>query len=471
MGFGECEVAELVGFGFGEQAGDPPVPPGHRGEHPTEFVPGRSPVGLLEHAPDGARDHARAERGTRSWALRHLQVLADAGLLEAARKSPFEPQDYRRTVTEGSTPLQGPTRSCSSTGPASSGYPPERYPPHLRLAIFAGAPPRPSNRPATNSHCSSDSAIVELMGRASSTAMTPNPNGRIRLQAGWRSGASSGAGAPTACGPMRCGDWRRSSGCSTPRSPLRRWTWSMPKPRGAAGRGSTFHEPGWPRPHDRHQAHATGRDPGVPGGRRRVLGPVARRDCRPGCSPERIDGWPGLWAIVDDRAYCGLQKVAPRKGLALDIKRPPEGASSFVPLRPVAGPAVALLRGLGRLGPRLARVRATGHLARRRGLIQGPRAPVHAPPDPRQSSPTVPSARSATAWGPHQRLSPPDIGSLLTGSGIWLQVRSSSEQVLRSARLGWPAVYKQQILDGPATHEVQVPGDRDLARGLDEVSS
>ncbi len=48
-----------------------------------------------------------------------------------------------------------------------------------------------------------------------------------------------------------------------------------------------------------------------------------------------MDGLPRLHAIVGDRAYRGLARLAARKGLALDIKAPPPGASGFVPLRPL----------------------------------------------------------------------------------------------------------------------------------------
>jgi hypothetical protein len=49
---------------------------------------------------------------------------------------------------------------------------------------------------------------------------------------------------------------------------------------------------------------------------------------------ERIDGLPRLRAIVADRAYTGLARLAARKGLSLDIKRKPAGGPAFVPLRP-----------------------------------------------------------------------------------------------------------------------------------------
>ena len=50
---------------------------------------------------------------------------------------------------------------------------------------------------------------------------------------------------------------------------------------------------------------------------------------------EWIDTLPRLRAIVGDRAYRGLERLARRKGLSLDIKTKPP-ASTFVPLRPLA---------------------------------------------------------------------------------------------------------------------------------------
>jgi putative transposase len=50
---------------------------------------------------------------------------------------------------------------------------------------------------------------------------------------------------------------------------------------------------------------------------------------------ERIDALPRLRAIVGDRADRGLELLAARKQLALDIKAPPAGTSGFVPLRPL----------------------------------------------------------------------------------------------------------------------------------------
>jgi hypothetical protein len=49
----------------------------------------------------------------------------------------------------------------------------------------------------------------------------------------------------------------------------------------------------------------------------------------------RIDELPRLAAIVGDRAYRGLAKLAERKHVALDIKVPPAGTSGFVPIRPL----------------------------------------------------------------------------------------------------------------------------------------
>lgn len=50
---------------------------------------------------------------------------------------------------------------------------------------------------------------------------------------------------------------------------------------------------------------------------------------------ERVDGLPRLRAIVGDRAYRGLAAIARRKGLVLDLKRPPVGSTGFVPIRPL----------------------------------------------------------------------------------------------------------------------------------------
>jgi transposase len=50
---------------------------------------------------------------------------------------------------------------------------------------------------------------------------------------------------------------------------------------------------------------------------------------------ERVGDLPRLSAIVGDRAYQGLTRLAARKGIQLDIKAPPPGASGFVPIAPL----------------------------------------------------------------------------------------------------------------------------------------
>ena len=103
--------------------------------------------------------------------------------------------------------------------------------------------------------------------------------------------------------------------------------------------GPTFHEAG---------------GPGGPGGRTigtqrtllvEILGlPVAAGACsaRPHdvvaareLLRERLPGLARVRAIVGDRAYRGLAKLAARKHVALDIKAPPAGVSGFVPIRPL----------------------------------------------------------------------------------------------------------------------------------------
>lgn len=56
---------------------------------------------------------------------------------------------------------------------------------------------------------------------------------------------------------------------------------------------------------------------------------------------------PRIGAVVGDRGYRGLARLAARRGLALDIKAPPPGASRFVPLRPLVK-AEHLFAALGR---------------------------------------------------------------------------------------------------------------------------
>jgi transposase len=50
---------------------------------------------------------------------------------------------------------------------------------------------------------------------------------------------------------------------------------------------------------------------------------------------ERLPDLGRLQAIVGDRAYRGLARLAERKHLALDIKAPPRGVSGFTPLWPL----------------------------------------------------------------------------------------------------------------------------------------
>ena len=72
-----------------------------------------------------------------------------------------------------------------------------------------------------------------------------------------------------------------------------------------------------------------------------ILGlPVAAAACsaRPHdvvAGRERIDALPCLRAVVGDRAYPGLEKLASRKQLVLDIKAPPRGVRGLTPLWPL----------------------------------------------------------------------------------------------------------------------------------------
>ena len=50
---------------------------------------------------------------------------------------------------------------------------------------------------------------------------------------------------------------------------------------------------------------------------------------------DELPAFPRLRALVGDRGYRGLAKLADRHGLALDIKRPPTCVATFVPLRPL----------------------------------------------------------------------------------------------------------------------------------------
>ena len=50
---------------------------------------------------------------------------------------------------------------------------------------------------------------------------------------------------------------------------------------------------------------------------------------------DELPALPRLRAVVADRAYRGLGRLTARRGLALDSKAPPPGATGFVPLRPL----------------------------------------------------------------------------------------------------------------------------------------
>jgi putative transposase len=50
---------------------------------------------------------------------------------------------------------------------------------------------------------------------------------------------------------------------------------------------------------------------------------------------ERLDELPGIQAIIADRGYRGLAKLAARKHVRLDIKTPPQGTTGFTPLWPL----------------------------------------------------------------------------------------------------------------------------------------
>jgi putative transposase len=79
---------------------------------------------------------------------------------------------------------------------------------------------------------------------------------------------------------------------------------------------------------------------------------------------DELPGLPRLRAVVADRAYRGLDRLAARRGLALDIKAPPPGRTGFVPL-PAAGQGGARLRPAGTLAAAVALLRAD------RGVGQG----------------------------------------------------------------------------------------------------
>ena len=58
---------------------------------------------------------------------------------------------------------------------------------------------------------------------------------------------------------------------------------------------------------------------------------VAARELLRDC----LSDLPSVRAIVGDRAYRGLARLAERKHVRLDIKEPPRGVSGFVPIRPL----------------------------------------------------------------------------------------------------------------------------------------
>ena len=89
---------------------------------------------------------------------------------------------------------------------------------------------------------------------------------------------------------------------------------------------------------------------------------------------DELPALPRLRSVVADRAYRGLGRLTARRGLALDSKAPPSGATGFVPLRPLvkiehafAGlgrwrAPVALLRADRGLGQAWLEVAAMGYL-------------------------------------------------------------------------------------------------------------
>ncbi|HEV8699057.1 MAG TPA: hypothetical protein VGQ89_15275 [Candidatus Limnocylindrales bacterium] len=95
---------------------------------------------------------------------------------------------------------------------------------------------------------------------------------------------------------------------------------------------------------------------------------------------ERVDRLPRLRAIVGERAYRGLAAIARRKGLVLDLKRPPAGATGFVPIRPlyrIEHHFAQLGDGVGcRAATRAAkRAPAPGSKSPRSGISHGARSP------------------------------------------------------------------------------------------------
>jgi len=49
----------------------------------------------------------------------------------------------------------------------------------------------------------------------------------------------------------------------------------------------------------------------------------------------QLPGLARVRAIIGDRAYRGLDRLAARKGVRLEVKAPPAGASGFTPIWPL----------------------------------------------------------------------------------------------------------------------------------------
>ncbi len=83
---------------------------------------------------------------------------------------------------------------------------------------------------------------------------------------------------------------------------------------------------------------------------------------------DRLDELPRVSAIVADRAYRGLAKLADRRHVRLDVKAPPKGVSGFVPRWPLYKVEHAV-RPAGSLATPLALLR--GHRGERASLARG----------------------------------------------------------------------------------------------------
>ena len=121
------------------------------------------------------------------------------------------------------------------------------------------------------------------------------------------------------------------------------------RPDGAGGRaGPTFH-------------NADGRGGRTIGTKRSILieilglplavrvDPAKPHDVRAGREllDERLDELPNVQAVIADRGYRGLAKLAARQHLRLEIKAPPQGQSGFTPLWPL----YKVEHAFARLGP------------------------------------------------------------------------------------------------------------------------